>query len=282
MGYHQPGSVGEALALLGDGTLRVVAGCTDFYPSQPMGARCRDILDLTRVEGLRGIDETAEGWRIGATTTWTDAIRAPLPPAFDALKQAAREVGSVQIQNTGTLVGNLCNASPAADGVPPLLALDARVEVASAGGSRRVALPDFITGVRATALEPGEMVTALHIPRAAAEGASAFLKLGSRKHLVISIAMVAVNATVREERVSDLRVAVGSCSPVALRLRALEAALAGRPVAEIGAMDAAWFASLAPLSDVRGSSEYRLASVAELSARAIRIALEKDASCSNG
>lgn len=272
MGYHQPGSMDEALALLGDGTPRIVAGCTDFHPSQPMGARCRDILDLTRVEGLRGIDETDEGWRIGATTTWTDAIRAPLPPAFDALKQAARAVGSVQIQNMGTLAGNLCNASPAADGVPPLLALDARVEIASAAGTRRMPLARFITGVRATALEPGEMVTALHIPRAAAEGAGAFLKLGSRRHLVISIAMVAANATVEDGRIVGLRVAVGSCSPVALRLPALESALTGRAVAEIGAMEAAWFAALAPLSDVRGSSEYRLASVAELCARAIRMA----------
>lgn len=272
MGYHQPGSMDEALALLGDGTLRVVAGCTDFHPSQPMGARCRDILDLTRVEGLRGIEETDEGWRIGATTTWTDAIRAPLPPAFEALKQAARAVGSVQIQNMGTLAGNLCNASPAADGVPPLLALDARVEIASAAGTRRMPLARFITGVRATALEPGEMVTALHVPRAAAGGASAFLKLGSRKHLVISIAMVAANVTVEGGRIAGLRVAVGSCSPVALRLPALESALTGRRIAEIGAMEAAWFAALAPLSDVRGSSEYRLASVAELCARAIRMA----------
>lgn len=260
----------EALGLLQGGDLRVVAGCTDFFPSQPMGGRCRDILDLTRVAGLRGVSATADGWRIGATTTWTDILRAPLPPAFDALKAAAREVGSIQIQNAGTLAGNICNASPAADGVPPLLALEAEVEVSSGAGMRVVPLARFITGVRATALQPGEMVTALHIPRAAGEGTSAFQKLGARKYLVISIAMVAVNLRAEGGRIAELRVAVGSCSPVAMRLPALEAALVGRRVDDFGTMDPAWFAPLAPLDDVRGSSAYRLSAVAELCARTIR------------
>ena len=272
MSYFQPASLGEALEILGEEDLRVVAGCTDFFPSQPMGGQCRAILDLTRVAGLRGIDETAEGWRIGATTTWTDVIRAPLPPAFDALKLAAREVGSVQIQNLGTLAGNICNASPAADGVPPLLALEAAIEVASAGGTRRMPLSRFITHVRATDLGPGEMVTALHIPRRAAAGTSAFLKLGSRKYMVISIAMVAANIRVEDGHIADLRVAVGSCSPVAMRLTELETALTGQRIDRIGAMPDAWFAALGPLSDVRGSSAYRLASVAELCARTIHTA----------
>ena len=275
MGYFQPGTLTEALDILGQERPRVVAGCTDFFPSQPMGGRTRDILDLTRVAGLRGVGETADGWRIGAATTWTDIIRATLPPAFDALKAAAREVGSVQIQNAGTLAGNLCNASPAADGVPPLLALDAAVEVASAAGSRRLALADFITGVRQTALERGEMVTALHIPRGAGAGTSAFLKLGSRKHLVISIAMVAVNLRIEAGRIAEMRAAVGACSPVAVRLPAMEAGLTGCAVGN-WAMDKAWFAGLSPLTDIRGSAEYRRASVAELCARAVRHACEAE------
>jgi len=261
----------EALGLLRGGDLRVVAGCTDFFPSQAMGAQCRAILDLTRVAGLRGVSETAAGWRIGATTTWTDIVRAPLPPAFDALKAAAREVGAIQIQNAGTLAGNICNASPAADGMPPLLTLEAEVEISSAaGGARRMPLARFVTGVRATALEPGEIVTALHVPRSAGEGASAFLKLGARKYMVISIAMVAVNLRVEGGRIAQLRVAVGSCSPVAMRLPGLEAAMVGRAVEDPGATDPAWFADLAPLGDVRGSAAYRLGSVAELCTRAIR------------
>lgn len=274
MGYYQPGSLDDALTILGDAAPRVVAGCTDFFPSQPLGGRSRSILDISRVAGLRGVEETAQGWRIGAVTTWTDILRAPLPPAFDALKQAARTVGAVQIQNAGTIAGNLCNASPAADGVPPLLALEAVVEMASAAGRRRMPLAAFTTGVRKTALAPGEMVTALHIPRY--EGRSAFEKLGSRKHLVISIVMVAATLRVEAGRIADLRVAVGACSPVAQRLPALEAALTGQEVATLGPMQDAWFAPLSPLDDIRGSAEYRLSSVAELCIRAIRRAAGED------
>ncbi len=275
VGYFQPGSIREALDILGAERPRVVAGCTDFYPSQPMGGRTRTILDLTRVDGLRGISATEDGWRIGATTTWTDIDRADLPPAFDALKQAARTVGAVQIQNAGTIAGNLCNASPAADGVPPLLALDVVVEVASAAGSRRMALADFITGVRRTALAPGEMVTALHVPRAAGDGGSAFEKLGSRRHLVISIAMVAANVRVADGRIAALRVAVGACSPVAMRMREMEAALAGARVGEV-TMRAEWFEGLSPLTDIRGTAEYRREAVAALCARAIRRAAGRE------
>ena len=103
---------------------------------------------------------------IGARTTWTDLVRHPLPPAFDALKQAAREVGSVQIQNVASVAGNLCNASPAADGVPPLLALDAEVELRSARRARAcLPLGDFILGNRRTALQAGELVTAIRDTR---------------------------------------------------------------------------------------------------------------------
>ncbi len=277
MGYFQPGSITEALTILDEQELRVVAGCTDFFPSQPMGNQCRAILDITRIDGLRGIEETDEGWRIGAATTWTDVIRAPLPPAFDALKQAAREVGSIQIQNAGTLAGNLCNASPAADGVPPLLALETVVEIASAAGSRHVPLAAFITGVRTTDLRAGEMVTALHIPRGAGEGTSAFLKLGSRKYLVISIAMVAANLRMDGDRIAGLRLAVGACSPVALRLPAMERALEGQRIDALDTPDDAWFAPLSPLTDVRGSADYRLTSVAELCIRAIRQAADAGA-----
>ena len=119
-------------------------------------------------------------------------IRADLPPLFDALKAAAREVGGVQIQNAGTVAGNVCNASPAADGMPALLALGAEVELQSAAGSRRLPLDDFVLGSRRTARRADELVSALHIPARAAGARSVFLKLGGRRYLVISITMVAV------------------------------------------------------------------------------------------
>ena len=136
------------------------------------------------------------GLRIAACTTWSEIRDAALPPACDALRAAAAEVGGRQIQNAGTIGGNLCNASPAADGVPPLLALDAAVELASAAGTRRLPLAAFLLGPRRTDRRPGEILTAVLLPEAALAGRSVFLKLGARRHLVISIAMVAVRLDV--------------------------------------------------------------------------------------
>ncbi|MEK9725482.1 MAG: FAD binding domain-containing protein, partial [Rhodospirillaceae bacterium] len=212
--YHRPTDLQDALAWLAETGGRVAAGCTDLFPGTDRPALAGQILDVTAIAGLRGIAESAEGWRIGAATTWTDVLRTDLPAAFDGLKLAAREVGSVQIQNAGTLGGNLCNASPAADGVPPLLTLDAAVELASASGTRTLPLPDFIRGPRDTALQPDELMTAILIPQSAGAGAATFLKLGARKYLVISIAMVAARLTVAGSTVTYAAVAVGACSAV--------------------------------------------------------------------
>src|SRR5437867_6861501 len=181
--YFRPDGLSEALAALRR-PHTVLAGGTDFYPSRVGRAIDEDVLDITAIGALRGISACAAGWRLGATTTWSELLAADLPPLFDGLKQAAREVGGRQIQNAGTLAGNLCNASPADDGVPPLLALDAEVELASPAGTRRLPLASFLTGNRCTALEPGELMVAIHVPRPAHEARSAFLKLGARCYLV--------------------------------------------------------------------------------------------------
>src|ERR1700704_3379693 len=133
--YLRPDGLSEALAALRR-PLVVLAGGTDFYPARVGRAIDEDVLDITAIASLRGISAGAEGWRLGATTTWSELLDADLPPLFDGLKQAAREVGGRQIQNAGTLAGNLCNASPAADGVPCLLALDADIEIAGPAGRR--------------------------------------------------------------------------------------------------------------------------------------------------
>ncbi len=189
--YAKPTTVDEALALLREGPWRILAGGTDVYPAQGTRPFRDDILDINGLAELDGIGETATHWLIGARTSWTSLVRHPLPAAFDVVKQAGREVGSAQIQNVGTIAGNLCNASPAADGVPALLALDADVELRSAVTTRHLPLREFVLGVRRTALRPDEMVTAIRVPKGACRGASAFLKLGARRYLVISIAMVA-------------------------------------------------------------------------------------------
>lgn len=260
--YLRPHRLEEALLALAR-PRTVLAGGTDFYPARVGRAIAEDILDIGAIAALRGISSVSAGWRLGATTTWSELVEADLPPLFDGLKQAAREIGGRQIQNAGTLAGNLCNASPAADAVPCLLALEAEVELASRTATRRVPLDRFITGVHRTALAPDELVVAIHVPNPAHEARSAFLKLGARRYLVISIAMVAATLEIADERVARARVAVGACSAVAQRLPSLEAALAGAPLNERLAdrVDLAHLAPLTPIDDVRGSADYRRDSV---------------------
>ncbi|WP_372421787.1 FAD binding domain-containing protein [Salinarimonas chemoclinalis] len=258
--YLRPGSIDEAVGLLStDAALRIVAGGTDVYPSLGEAAARAAFLDIARIPGLRGIARDGDHWRIGAATTWSDVVRAPLPAFFDGLKLAGREVGAIQIQNAGTLAGNVVNASPAADGTVALMALDASVEIAGRDGRRVVPLGDFVTGVRSVALAPGEIVTALLVPDRPATSRAGFLKLGARRYLVISIAMVsAVVDTDETGAIAKAGVAVGACSPVARRLPDLEARLVGVPLSE--APDAVLPSdadTLSPIDDVRARAGYR-------------------------
>ena len=269
--YLRPTSLNEALQALAR-PWTVLAGGTDFYPARVGRAIDDNVLDITAIAALRGIVAGPDGWRLGATTTWSELIEAELPPLFNGLKQAAREVGGRQIQNVGTLAGNLCNASPAADGVPPLLALDAEVELAGRAGIRRLPVAAFITGNRRTVLAPGELLVALHVPKPGRLARSAFLKLGARRYLVISIAMAAATLEIEADRIVSARVAVGACSAVAQRLPALEAALAGAPLDRRLAdrVEAAQLAPLSPIDDVRGSAGYRSDAVVTLLRRLLR------------
>lgn len=269
--YLRPTRTEEALERLAAAPLTVLAGGTDHYPGRVAKPLAENILDITALDALRGIQKTPDGWRIGATTTWTQVSEAKLPPLFDALKQAAREVGGEQIQNSGTVAGNLCNASPAADGVPALLALDAQVELASVKGTRRLRLDEFILGPRRTARDADELLTAILIPKARASARSRFLKLGARRYLVISIAMVAAVIEAERGRIAAARVAVGACSPVAQRLPALEAALVGAPLdAKLGSrVRAEHLATLAPIDDPRASADYRNEAAQTLVARCL-------------
>ncbi len=255
----------------------MLAGGTDVYPALGDHGVLDRVLDVTAIANLKGISDEGDQWRIGATTTWSDLLKAELPAAFDCLKLAGREVGGIQIQNAGTIAGNLCNASPAADGVPPLLALDARVELASVNGSRELALESFITGPRQTELAQDELLSAVLIPKSSAQGVSSFLKLGSRKYLVISIAMVAVVLEATDDRtIKHLSISVGSCSAVACRLRELEAELQGCSLENVAQSPFAdrFFAPLSPIDDIRSSARYRLDAAAELVRRAILVCAE--------
>jgi CO/xanthine dehydrogenase FAD-binding subunit len=274
--YERPRTLNQALSALASGPWSVLAGGTDFYPMLGEGRPDGPVLDISAIEGLRGIGRDRSYLRIGALTRWGDLAGADLPPAFDALKRAAREVGSIQIQNRATIAGNLCNASPAADGVPPLLALDAEIQLVSASGSRQIGIESFIDGYRSTLRRADELVTAILVPEAATRGVSAFLKLGARKYLVISIAMVAVRLVLDEGgRIGEARVAVGACSPVARRLVRLEQALVGRLAGEgfAGRVEPEHLAPLDPIDDVRATAAYRMEATRELIVRSLELAL---------
>lgn len=268
--YFRPTELSHALAALAEQELTVIAGATDFYPAQVGRRSDHDILDLSAIEGLSGIAPEGDYWRLGAMTTWRDLIDADLPPCFAGLKAAARQVGGPQIQNTATIAGNLCNASPAADGAPPLLSLEAMVELQDRTGTTRLPLSDFIHGNRRTSLAPGQLMTAILVPKTLEAGRSAFIKLGARSYLVISIVMVAGLLLLDERgRVIQANLSVGACSEVAQRLPSLEAELVGRrPLGQLVRPE--HFAHLSPLDDHRGTAAYRLDAAATMTRRLLQ------------
>jgi CO/xanthine dehydrogenase FAD-binding subunit len=270
--YLRPTELGEALSALAAAPRIVLAGGTDYYPARVGKPLDDDILDIAGLADLKRIADEGDAWRIPALATWTDLIEAPLPPLFDGLKAAAREVGGVQIQNAGTICGNLCNASPAADGIPVLLALDAAVELASLAGSRRLSVSEFVTGNRQTVRRADELVTALLVPKPKHAARSTFLKLGARTYLVISIVMIAGVIEVADRQVAAVRLAVGACSAAARRLPALEAALLGQPLdpALADLVRSEHLAPLSPIDDIRGTAAYRRDAALTLLRRALR------------
>jgi CO/xanthine dehydrogenase FAD-binding subunit len=275
--YLRPKTLDEAVSLLASSGGQILAGGTDFYPALGERLPPQSVLDITALREIRGISIESEWIRIGGLTTWSDIMRTPLPRCFDALKAAAREVGSVQIQNRGTVAGNLCNASPAADGVPPLLILDAEVDLVSQAGRRRIPLAQFIAGNRKTLRRADEILAAVMVPRRMENAASAFVKLGARRYLVISISMVAAVVRISDAgRVAEAHVVVGSGSAVAKRLGDLERDLVGLPSTSGigGAVKAAHLSPLAPIDDVRATGAYRRDASLTLVRRALQACVE--------
>ena len=260
--YFRPKVVEDALDLLKRAPLTVLAGGTDHYPARVGQPLDEDVLDITAIDALRGIEERDDQVRIGTLTSWRQICDTPLPPWFDGLKLAGREVGGLQVQNAGTIGGNLCNASPAADGVPPLLAMDAEVELASTRGVERLPLSRLILGNRRTARRRDQLLTAIILPKPEKKRAAGhFLKLGARRYLVISIVAVAANLELEDDgRVAAVRIAVGACSPVAQRLPEAERALRGAPCNPLlgSRVQPGHLSPLIPIDDVRASAEYRL------------------------
>lgn len=248
---RDPRSLDEALALLrDDGPLTPLAGCTDVFVNLHFGTTAdRRFINLWALEELRGIEIRHGVLRLGALTTYTDAIRSPEVNAWlPALVAAAREVGGAQIQNRGTIAGNLANGSPAGDSLPVLAAADAAVVLRSADGERRVAVTELYTGYRATVIRPDELIVAVEVPPVA--GTQWFRKVGTRAAQAIS---KVVMAAVRAPRP---RIAFGSVAATVVRVPRTEGALAdGASIEEAWAL---LMEEIHPIDDVRSTAAYRL------------------------
>jgi xanthine dehydrogenase small subunit len=250
----EPRTLRDALRMLDqEGPLTPMAGCTDLYVSLNFGTlTATRFLNLWGLDELRSIAAVGHGLlSIGALCTYTDIIRSRAVQArLPMLVAAAREVGGVQIQNRGTLGGNIANASPAGDTLPVLAACDAVVVAASAAGTRRIPFVEFYTGYRQTALAANELI--LHVEIRPVRGRQWFRKVGTRAAQAISkVVMAAVDGSGGDPP----RIAVGSVGPTVLRLPSTEAALA----AGAGLADAqrVLLDEIAPIDDVRSTAEYR-------------------------
>ncbi len=258
---RRPRSLDEALALLRtDAPLTPLAGCTDVYVTLNFGTQpARRFLDLWALDELRGITPTDNGGvRVGALATHTDLVHSPeVNMRLPMLVAAAREVGGIQIQNRGTLAGNVANASPAGDTLPVLAAAEAVIVLRSVDGERRVPFSEFYTGYRATVMRPDELIVAIEIPPV--EGAQWFRKVGTRAAQAISkVVMAAV-------RVPRPRVALGSVAPTVVRLPRTEEALASG--ASIDEAQRVLMDEVHPIDDVRSTADYRRRVCANLLAR---------------
>jgi CO/xanthine dehydrogenase FAD-binding subunit len=242
-------SLDEALTILRDEPRTPVAGATDVYVALNFGTTpARRFLDLWALDELRDITTRGDTLVMGALATYTALIRSPLVrERLPMLVEASRLVGGVQIQNRGTLGGNLANASPAGDSLPVLAAVDATIVLRSLAGERRVPIAEFFTGYRATVLRPDELIVAVEVP--SVDGRQWFRKVGTRAAQAISKVVVA------GVRGAEPRFALGSVAPTVVRARETERALAsGASVDEAAEILGR---EIAPIDDVRSTGAYR-------------------------
>jgi len=276
--YLAPHTLAEALETLGKQPVGVqlIAGGTDLIPQ--MRSRLVEpalLVDL-RLLDLDGIEIGEDGIRIGASATHTDILESDLLAEYcPALVEAAANIAGPPIRNRGTLAGNLVNASPAADLVPPLLIYDSSAVLASAGKERIVPLVDFFTGPGETVLSPDEILTEIHIPPVPPKSTSKFIKLGKRKAMAIAVVSVATRLTLNEaDNILTARIALGSVAPIPMRALQAEAAMEGQPPSVALFTEAGQIAKTesSPISDIRASGDYRKKMVAVLTRRALEAA----------
>lgn len=247
---RSPASLGEALTILQDDQRTPIAGATDLYVALNFGTlEPRRFLDIWAVDELRDISMNGTTLVIGALATYTSLIRSPLVVSkLPMLVEASRQVGGPQIQNRGTLGGNVANASPAGDSLPVLAAVDAVVVLRSADAERRVPITKFYTGYRATVMRSNELIVAIEIPPV--EGRQWFRKVGTRAAQAISKIVVA------GVRASVPRIAFGSVAPTVIRVPETERTLAAGATIDEAARVLS--REITPIDDLRSTAEYRL------------------------
>lgn len=282
--YAAPATLAEALRLLAEPGAKALAGGTDLIVQMRAGRIAPTlIVDLKRIPELIGIAADADGWRIGAATPCA-AIgeHAALRAAWPGVVEAACLIGSVQVQGRASVGGNLCNASPAADSVPALIAAGARALIARAEGAtlrrREIPVEQVPTGPGATTLEPGEVLEAIRLPARAPGSADAYLRLIPRTEMDIAVVGVGIRLVVdRAGRIVDARVALGAVAPTAILVPAAGDALIGSLLddAACECLEAAARAACRPIDDKRGTGAYRTRVAGVLAARVARLAYQR-------
>lgn len=276
-----PDTLEAAQQALADGSdVKMVAGGTDLLPQMKNGMlKARRVVDLSALRELKVLETNANGGiRIGAgVTARALELASGVRGGFAAMAESAAVVGSFQIRNLATLGGNLANAAPSADMAPPLLALDAECVIAGPRGQRRVAAADFFLGVRRTVLEPDEMLVEIAIPAPGPGSGGTYVRHTPRRELDIAVVGVASQLTVRDGRCVKACIALAAVAPVPLRATAAEARLVGEAITPGLIEEAAELAvgAARPISDQRGSAEFRQHLVRVLTRRTLTTALER-------
>ncbi|QTA87123.1 FAD binding domain-containing protein [Desulfonema magnum] len=273
--YYAPTTVADAISLLqSKPDAHVMAGGTDLLiKMRHAGLKLKTIISLKSISGLNTIafDET-KGLTIGATALLADvAIHPDILKYYPTVAQAARGTANVQVRNMGTVIGNLCNASPAADNAPTLLAMGAEVHIQGPSGKRTVPLDQFFKGPGMTALEPAEIVTAVHVPRLTPHSGTAYISLSARGQLDCSAVGVATMVTLKEKVCEDTRIFVGACGPTPIRVPKAETIVRGKELTDdlIDQAGVQASAEATPITDVRASADYREKMVAVLTRRVL-------------
>lgn len=282
MQYHAPKSFDDAIAIAakGQGLTRFLAGGTDVLVQLRAGSVTPDnLIDLKHIPGVRDITRTPDGgWRIGIAVSGAELGRhAGLKADWPGVVEGMQLVGSTQVQGRATLVGNLCNGSPAADSVPGMVAAGGRVTVSGPAGSREVAIEDIPAGPGRTTLKPGEVITAITLPPRGQHGGDAYLRFIPRTEMDIAVVGAAVSLRLAGDRIAEARVVLGAVAPTVLLVAEAAKAIIGTTLddAALAALGQAATAAARPISDKRGTVAFRKDVVGVLVRRAARIAYDR-------